>query len=65
MGALEAGRSWVADQVLTLDAGRESILEAMAPLEIIMGGTGAMYIMGKLPSGLDDQVRLLHESLNR
>lgn len=65
LGALKAGRSWVSDQVLTLDAGRESILEAMAPLEIIMGGTGAMYVMGKLPSGMDDQVRPLRESINR
>jgi aspartate/methionine/tyrosine aminotransferase len=59
LGALKAGRSWVLEQVATLDTGRESILEAMAPLKVIMGGTGAMYIMGKLPNGMDDQVRAL------
>jgi aspartate/methionine/tyrosine aminotransferase len=55
MGALGAGRSWVIDKVSTLDVGRRAILEAMAPMECIMGGTGAMYVMGKLPDGINDQ----------
>lgn len=43
------------DQVSTLDIGREAILKAMSPFEIVMGGSGAMYVMGKLPDGTDDQ----------
>lgn len=58
MGALEAGRSWVNDKVATLDAGRSAILGALDPLEVIMGKTGAMYVMGKLCEGMDDQVRV-------
>ena len=49
LGALEAGRDWVLDQVSTLDVGRKAILQALEPLEQIMGGTGAMYVMGQLP----------------
>lgn len=56
LGALKAGRLWVKNQVSTLDTGRGAILEAMSPMEIIMGGSGAMYVMGKLNDGIDDQV---------
>ena len=56
MGALSAGRDWVHDKVSTLDTGRAAIFEALSPLEPIMGGTGAMYVMAKLPDGMDDQV---------
>uniref|UniRef100_A0A7S4HNF3 Aminotransferase class I/classII large domain-containing protein n=1 Tax=Odontella aurita TaxID=265563 RepID=A0A7S4HNF3_9STRA len=55
LGALSAGRDWVAEQVKTLDGGREAIMEALRPLGTIMGGTGAMYVMAKLPDGLDDR----------
>lgn len=55
LGALSSGRSWVTEQVATLGEGREAILHALRPLEAIMGGTGAMYVMGKLPDGMDDQ----------
>mmetsp|Transcript_13002 Transcript_13002/g.18405 ORF Transcript_13002/g.18405 Transcript_13002/m.18405 type:complete len:466 (-) Transcript_13002:4-1401(-) len=55
MGALSAGRDWVHDKVSTLDTGRSAILEALSPLKPIMGGTGAMYVMAKLPDGMDDQ----------
>jgi aromatic aminotransferase len=54
MGALRAGRSWVLNNVETLNAGREAILAAVSPLEQIMGGSGAMYIMAKLPEGYND-----------
>jgi aspartate/methionine/tyrosine aminotransferase len=54
LGALDAGREWVNNKVATLDAGREAILDAMKPLNPIMGGTGAMYVMGKLPEHLTD-----------
>ncbi|KAL7538983.1 hypothetical protein ACHAXR_008924 [Thalassiosira sp. AJA248-18] len=55
LGALQAGREWVYEQVKTLDTGRAAILEAMSSLEEIIGGDGAMYVMGKLPDGTDDQ----------
>lgn len=54
LGALQTGRQWVLDQVKTLDVGREAVLAAMSSLETIIGGSGAMYIMGKLPDGIDD-----------
>ena len=38
----------------TLDAGRKAILDALAPLETTIGGSGAMYVMGKLPDDVDD-----------
>ena len=56
LGALEAGRSWVHDQVATLDTGRTAILDAMSVMEHVVGGDGAMYVMGKLPDGQDDKV---------
>ena len=34
-------------------------MEALSPLETVMGGTGAMYVMGKLPDGVDDQVSII------
>ena len=57
LGALEAGRSWVHEQVATLDVGRKLILDAMKySMEEVIGGDGAMYVMGKLPDGEDDKV---------
>mmetsp|Transcript_15310 Transcript_15310/g.23099 ORF Transcript_15310/g.23099 Transcript_15310/m.23099 type:complete len:508 (+) Transcript_15310:117-1640(+) len=55
LGALQAGREWVNDQVKTLEVGRNAILEAMSSLEEIIGGSGAMYVMGKLPNSTDDK----------
>ena len=55
LGALQAGRGWVYEQVKTLDVGRKYIFEAMSSLDEIIGGNGAMYVMGKLPSGTNDQ----------
>lgn len=56
VGALQAGREWVYERVKTLDIGRAAIKKAMSSLEDVVGGNGAMYIMGKLPSGVDDRV---------
>jgi aspartate/methionine/tyrosine aminotransferase len=56
LGALQAGRSWVHEQVATLDSGRTFILDAMSSMEQIIGGDGAMYVMGKLPGEVDDKV---------
>lgn len=55
LGALQAGRSWVYEQVATLDIGRKLILDAMSSMEELIGGDGAMYVMGKLPDGVDDK----------
>jgi aspartate/methionine/tyrosine aminotransferase len=57
LGALQAGRLWVHEQVETLNVGRKLILDAMSSMEEIIGGDGAMYVMGKLPDGEDDKVR--------
>ena len=57
MGALRAGREWVHERVRSLDAGRAAILGAVSSLEDVVGGDGAMYVMGKLPDSVDDQVR--------
>jgi aromatic aminotransferase len=54
LGALDAGREWVQAKVETLEKGKAAILQALAPLEQIMGGSGAMYVMGKLHAGIDD-----------
>ena len=56
LGALEAGREWVNDQVKTLEVGRKAILEAMGSLDEVIGGDGAMYVMGRLPNSTDDKV---------
>ena len=58
LGALAAGREWVYEQVKTLEIGRKAILDAIGSLEEIIGGDGAMYVMGKLPDSIDDKVRL-------
>lgn len=56
LGALDAGREWVNQKVYTLAEGRTAIIDALSPLESVMGGSGAMYVMGKLPEGIDDLV---------
>ena len=58
LGALsnDNHRDWVKSMVSTLLPGRDAILAALEPLDKIVGGDGAMYVMGKLPSGLDDLV---------
>ena len=56
LGALSAGKQWVDKKVKTLDVGREAILDALSGMEKIIGGSGAMYVMAKLPDGMDDMV---------
>ena len=48
LGALKAGKDWVRDQYATLNESRQFILDALHPMEI-MGGSGAMYVMARLP----------------
>ena len=55
LASIGAGREWVSERVQTLDGGRQAILDALSPLEKIMGGSGAMYVMAKLPEGMDDK----------
>eukprot|EP00934_Nitzschia_sp_Nitz4_P007302 Nitzschia sp. Nitz4//scaffold41_size133979//110618//111859//NITZ4_003368-RA/size133979-processed-gene-0.226-mRNA-1//1//CDS//3329551533//7292//frame0 len=57
LGALQQTDSeWVRNRYHTLDSGREAILSALEPLPRTMGGTGAMYLMGKLPPMSNGQV---------
>ena len=56
LGAVQnAGRPWVQEKVQTLASGRQAILQALRCLDQpIIGGSGAMYVMVKLPSAADD-----------
>mmetsp|Transcript_32160 Transcript_32160/g.49171 ORF Transcript_32160/g.49171 Transcript_32160/m.49171 type:complete len:251 (+) Transcript_32160:1-753(+) len=54
LGALQTQRQWVNEKVATLDTGRRAILDALDPLDVVMGGTGAMYLMAKLPATSSD-----------
>jgi aspartate/methionine/tyrosine aminotransferase len=53
LGALRTGKEWVREKYATLDPSRQLILDSLQPLEI-MGGSGAMYVMAKLPPSLKD-----------
>lgn len=55
LGSMSAGKDWVREKIDTLETGRKAILDALGSLEQVMGGSGAMYAMGKLPEGTDDQ----------
>jgi aromatic aminotransferase len=50
------GQDWVKEKVDTLKMGREAILDALQCLPQIMGGNGAMYVMGKLPVMNDREI---------
>jgi len=51
LGSLRQGRQWVIDKVKTLDVGREAVKEALSSsLDTVIGGSGAMYFMAKLPT---------------
>jgi aspartate/methionine/tyrosine aminotransferase len=51
LGSLQQGRQWVVEKVKTLDVGREAVREALSSsLETVIGGSGAMYFMAKLPT---------------
>lgn len=53
----QAGRGWVAERVRTLNEGRECIRKALATMhQPIMGGSGAMYMMVKLPVPNDQEI---------
>jgi len=46
-------KQWVYEKYATLDASRQYILEALSPLPQRIGGSGSMYVMGKLPEQLE------------
>lgn len=52
LGALQVGKDWVRIQYDTLAQSRQFILNALQPMEI-MGGSGAMYVMARLPPNND------------
>eukprot|EP00593_Proboscia_inermis_P013612 CAMPEP_0171323746 /NCGR_PEP_ID=MMETSP0816-20121228/115766_1 /TAXON_ID=420281 /ORGANISM="Proboscia inermis, Strain CCAP1064/1" /LENGTH=460 /DNA_ID=CAMNT_0011822531 /DNA_START=208 /DNA_END=1591 /DNA_ORIENTATION=- len=56
LAALSAGRHWVQTNVDTLSPGRRAMQEALSNLPTVVGGSGAMYLMGELPSGVDDVI---------
>ncbi len=58
LGALSAGRTWVSNKVRTLDQSRDAILKALQPLEKTIGGSGAMYVMAKLPDHCNDDLEI-------
>jgi aspartate/methionine/tyrosine aminotransferase len=55
LGSMSAGKDWVRHKIASLDEGRTAILDALSSLEMVMGGSGAMYVMGKLRDGTDDK----------
>jgi len=58
LGALEAGSTWVSQQVQGLEINRKVILDALEPVGTlgngIAGGEGAIYLWAKLPEGCED-----------
>lgn len=54
LGSMAAGKDWVREKIASLELGRAAILDAMSSLEHVMGGSGAMYVMGKLPDEASD-----------
>lgn len=56
LGALRAGPHWVRAQYATLEESRQWILNAMQGLVQTMGGSGAMYVMGKFPLHENDTI---------
>ncbi|KAI3437662.1 hypothetical protein D9Q98_000112 [Chlorella vulgaris] len=56
LGAVEAGREWVTEQVEGLAGNRAALIDALSPLgsSSIVGGEGAIYLFAKLPDGCED-----------
>ena len=50
LGALRAGTDWVSRHYETLEPSRQMVRDAMDCLPHVMGGSGAMYLLGKLPT---------------
>lgn len=57
LGSLKQGRQWVIGKVQTLDIGRKAVENALSSsLDTVVGGSGAMYFMAKLPTTCYDDV---------
>ncbi|CAL5223689.1 g6241 [Coccomyxa viridis] len=58
LGALQAGRPWVASQLDSIMGNRGTIIDALSPLGAmgsgVAGGEGAIYLWAKLPEGCED-----------
>jgi aspartate/methionine/tyrosine aminotransferase len=67
LGALEAGRGWVDEQVHGLEGNRQALLDALSPLgsENIAGAEGAIYLWAKLPAGCNDDVAVVEWLVNK
>jgi len=67
LGALAAGRAWLAPRVATLAAARRAVLAALAPLGdrlLVVPSRGAMYLLVRLDtpaSGMEVVTRLVAE----
>jgi len=61
MGALAAGRGWVHDKVAALATNKMHVQAAVATLgeENVLGGTGAIYMMARLPAHCDNDVAVV------
>eukprot|EP00967_Tisochrysis_lutea_P034593 scaffold41344_cov32-Tisochrysis_lutea.AAC.2 len=61
LGALEAGRDWVNHRVASLDEQKALVLDALAPLGAgsVQGGSGAIYLVVRLPDGAADDVAVV------
>lgn len=59
LGALEAGRGWVASRVASLAEQKALVLGALEPLGEVKGGSGAIYLMAQLPAGARDDVAVV------
>lgn len=58
LGALEAGRGWVAERVAGLESNRRTVLDALSVLGTLGDGIapseGAIYLWARLPEGCQD-----------
>lgn len=60
LGALEAGRGWVAERVAGLAENRAALAGALRPLGPgAAGGEGAIYLWARLPAGCEDDVMVV------
>jgi len=48
-----SSKEWVYQKYATLDSSRNLILDALSSLPQQIGGSGSMYVMGKLPDDID------------
>lgn len=62
MAALESGRQWVKDHVTGLKENRRLVVAAVEETlgkGAVAGGSGAIYLMVKLPAGFENDTRVV------